>query len=29
ARRQQLDSPLQLEQRLRGWRRRIVQSHGL
>ena len=29
ARRQQLDSPLQLEQRLRGWRRRQVQSHGL
>jgi DNA polymerase-3 subunit epsilon len=29
ARRQQLDSPLQLEQRLRGWRRRKVQSHGL
>lgn len=29
ARRQQLDSPLQLEQRLRGWRRRKVQGHGL
>ncbi|MCI0913704.1 3'-5' exonuclease [Pseudomonas putida] len=29
ARRQQLDSPLQLEQRLRGWRRRNVQGHGL
>ncbi|MBI6942195.1 3'-5' exonuclease [Pseudomonas putida] len=29
ARRQQLDSPLQLEQRLRGWRRRSVQGHGL
>jgi DNA polymerase-3 subunit epsilon len=29
ARRQQLDSPLQLEQRLRGWRRRKMQSHGL
>ncbi|MDM3886268.1 3'-5' exonuclease [Pseudomonas sp. BCRC 81390] len=29
ARRQQLDSPLQLEQRLRGWRRRKIQSHGL
>jgi len=29
ARRQQLDSPLQLEQRLRGWRRRKVQSHGM
>ncbi|EJN37516.1 DNA polymerase III, alpha subunit (gram-positive type) [Pseudomonas sp. GM84] len=29
ARRQQLDSPLQLEQRLRGWRRRKAQSHGL
>ncbi|MDF0729775.1 exonuclease domain-containing protein [Pseudomonas entomophila] len=29
ARRQQLDSPLQLEQRLRQWRRRNVQSHGL
>ena len=29
ARRQQLDSPLQLEQRLRGWRRRAAQSHGL
>ncbi|MNM47615.1 DNA polymerase III PolC-type [compost metagenome] len=28
ARRQQLDSPLQLEQRLRGWRRRKVHSHG-
>ncbi|MCH7302786.1 3'-5' exonuclease, partial [Pseudomonas capeferrum] len=27
--RQQLDSPLQLEQRLRGWRRRAAQSHGL
>ena len=29
ARRQKLDSPLQLEQRLRGWRRRAAQSHGL
>jgi DNA polymerase-3 subunit epsilon len=29
ARRQQLDSPLQLEQRLKQWRRRKVQSHGL
>ena len=29
ARRQQLDSPLQLEQRLRRWRRRNVQGHGL
>ena len=29
AHRQQLDSPLQLEQRLRGWRRRSVQGHGL
>ncbi|HEK1687149.1 TPA: 3'-5' exonuclease [Pseudomonas putida] len=29
ARRQQLDSPLQLEQRLRQWRRRAVHSHGL
>ena len=29
ARRQQLDSPLQLEQRLRGWRRRKLQNHGL
>ncbi|MFJ4432993.1 PolC-type DNA polymerase III [Pseudomonas sp. NPDC089395] len=29
ARRQQLDSPLQLEQRLRGWRRRKAQSHCL
>jgi len=29
ARRQQLDSPLQLEQRVRQWRRRKVQSHGL
>jgi len=29
ARRQQLDSPLQLEQRLRGWRRRKVHNHGL
>ncbi|WP_449430182.1 3'-5' exonuclease [Pseudomonas putida] len=29
ARRQQLDSPLQLEQRLRVWRRRKVHSHGL
>ncbi|MBJ9977001.1 3'-5' exonuclease [Pseudomonas sp. S75] len=29
ARRQQLDSPLQLEQRLRQWRRRALQPHGL
>lgn len=29
ARRQQLDSPLQLDQRLKQWRRRKVQSHGL
>ncbi|WDY57679.1 3'-5' exonuclease [Pseudomonas sp. PSKL.D1] len=29
ARRQQLDSPLQLEQRLRGWRRRNAHNHGL
>ncbi|MGE7992056.1 3'-5' exonuclease [Pseudomonas sp. NPDC089554] len=29
ARRQQLDSPLQLEQRLRQWRRRNVTGHGL
>ncbi|WP_369989289.1 PolC-type DNA polymerase III [Pseudomonas xanthosomatis] len=29
ARRQQLDSPLQLEQRLKQWRRRKVQGHGL
>ncbi|MBK4989113.1 MULTISPECIES: PolC-type DNA polymerase III [unclassified Pseudomonas] len=29
ARRQQLDSPLQLEQRLRGWRRRNTHTHGL
>ncbi|NIE76645.1 3'-5' exonuclease [Pantoea sp. Tr-811] len=29
ARRQQLDSPLQLEQRLGGWRRRKVHNHGL
>ncbi|HGA2319005.1 TPA: PolC-type DNA polymerase III [Pseudomonas putida] len=29
ARRQQLDSPLQLEQRLRGWRRRAMHNHGL
>jgi len=29
ARRQQLDSPLQLEQRLRTWRRRNAHNHGL
>lgn len=29
ARRQQLDSPLQLEQRLRGWRRRTTHTHGI
>ncbi|VVP98520.1 DNA polymerase III PolC-type [Pseudomonas fluorescens] len=29
ARRQQLDSPLQLGQRLQQWRRRKVQNHGL
>lgn len=29
ARRQQLDSPLQLEQRLRQWRRRNLHRHGL
>ncbi|MFK0311946.1 PolC-type DNA polymerase III [Pseudomonas sp. NPDC090233] len=29
ARRQQLDSPLQLDQRLRTWRRRNVHNHGL
>ncbi|MFJ4344551.1 PolC-type DNA polymerase III [Pseudomonas sp. NPDC089401] len=29
ARRQQLDSPLQLEQRLHGWRRRQVHNHSL
>ncbi|MHC6223603.1 3'-5' exonuclease [Pseudomonas sp. X10] len=29
ARRQLLDSPLQLDQRLRQWRRRKVQNHGL
>ncbi|MFV3404358.1 MULTISPECIES: 3'-5' exonuclease [Pseudomonas] len=29
ARRQQMDSPLQLEQRLKQWRRRKIQSHGL
>jgi DNA polymerase-3 subunit epsilon len=29
ARRQQMDSPLQLEERLRVWRRRELHSHGL